>query len=250
MPEPLQEPARTARGALATAWLRTAIVEGRWPIGTKLPSEPELAEEIGVGRSTLRESVRVLADLGVLETAPGRGTFVRSRNPVATVLRDYIAQRDLGDALALWRGVVVEAARGAAADAGIRQVSTLCAAAQQERLEEGPAAHAFVRSLVAASGNALLAEVFSGVEEVLLRGVAEGRLEDHEINLAAHERILKAVISHNVTDAVSLTSTHVASAFTLTGTGAHRPPELPQPIPSPASETPEERGVARVFHRV
>lgn len=45
-------------------------------IGTKLPNEYELAEQFGVGRSTIREAVKTLASKGVLEVRRGAGTYI------------------------------------------------------------------------------------------------------------------------------------------------------------------------------
>ena len=72
--------ARTTTGSdrarSTLAYLRRHITTGAWPVGSRIPIEPELTEQIGVGRSTVREAVRSLASIGMLETLPGRGTFV------------------------------------------------------------------------------------------------------------------------------------------------------------------------------
>lgn len=52
-------------------------IEKRFAAGDRLPSENELASELGVSRTTLREAVRLLAAHQVLVTERGRGTFVR-----------------------------------------------------------------------------------------------------------------------------------------------------------------------------
>ncbi|MFM0047321.1 FadR/GntR family transcriptional regulator [Paraburkholderia sediminicola] len=44
--------------------------------GDKLPSEADLARNLGIGRSTLREAIRVLSHLGILESRNGVGTYV------------------------------------------------------------------------------------------------------------------------------------------------------------------------------
>ena len=52
-------------------------IEKRFAAGDRLPSENELANELGVSRTTLREAVRLLAAHQVLVTERGRGTFLR-----------------------------------------------------------------------------------------------------------------------------------------------------------------------------
>ncbi len=59
-------------------YLKKAITSGIYGNGGKLPAEPRLMEELGVGRSTVREAIRVLAHNGVLEVRQGDGTYVRS----------------------------------------------------------------------------------------------------------------------------------------------------------------------------
>ncbi|MQA06192.1 MAG: GntR family transcriptional regulator [Streptosporangiales bacterium] len=55
------------------------IESGTLRPGDRLPSEPELARQFHVGRSSLREAIRKLHTLGVLEVVRGRGTYVRQR---------------------------------------------------------------------------------------------------------------------------------------------------------------------------
>lgn len=58
--------------------LRARIVNGEWSIGEKLEGEAKLAADLGVGRSTIREAIRALAAVGVLESRQGLGVYVRS----------------------------------------------------------------------------------------------------------------------------------------------------------------------------
>lgn len=51
-------------------------------IGAKIPNEFELAERFGVGRSTIRETVRSLTTKGILEVRRGSGTYVISKNTI------------------------------------------------------------------------------------------------------------------------------------------------------------------------
>lgn len=54
-----------------------AIVSGRFRAGSALPPERALCEQLGVGRSTLREALVSLAALGIVSMQQGRGVFVR-----------------------------------------------------------------------------------------------------------------------------------------------------------------------------
>ena len=57
--------------------LRNMISEDQLKPGDKLPSERELSERLSVGRSSVREALRALELLGLIETRRGEGTFVR-----------------------------------------------------------------------------------------------------------------------------------------------------------------------------
>ena len=52
------------------------VVERRLAPGEKLPNEVDLARELGVSRTTLREALHALASRNILEVRRGRGTFV------------------------------------------------------------------------------------------------------------------------------------------------------------------------------
>ncbi len=54
------------------------IIAGEYPVGTRLPSEVELARAFGVARGTLRAALAALQRRGVLEPRPGAGWFVQS----------------------------------------------------------------------------------------------------------------------------------------------------------------------------
>ena len=57
------------------------ILDGELAAGDRLPVEAELAEHLEVSRGSLREGVRALAVLGVLDVRQGDGTYVSSLAP-------------------------------------------------------------------------------------------------------------------------------------------------------------------------
>ena len=79
-------PVRAPLVSQAAAAIRTRIKTGRWQLGEQLPSEPQLATELGISRGTLRESVRMLISNGLLDRRHGVGTFV-ARVPLPRIDR-------------------------------------------------------------------------------------------------------------------------------------------------------------------
>lgn len=77
--------------------IQESIRSGEFRPGEALPSERELAERYGVGKSSIREAVKMLQVLGVVETAQGRGTYLRrSAGPqmLQPLLFDMTLQRE------------------------------------------------------------------------------------------------------------------------------------------------------------
>ncbi len=56
--------------------ITNAIISGELKPGDKIPTELELSESIGVGRNSVREAIKILVSLGVLQIRRAEGTFV------------------------------------------------------------------------------------------------------------------------------------------------------------------------------
>jgi len=82
------EPGQSRYAALAVA-MRARIVAGEWPPGTAIPAEQTLAAEHGVALGTMRRSLDLLAEQGLVERIHGRGTFVRQGLSGAPMLRFF-----------------------------------------------------------------------------------------------------------------------------------------------------------------
>src|SRR3954454_16273983 len=65
----------------AIAKLKELISSGEFSAGARLPTERELTQRFGISRSSLREAVRALALVGVLEPRVGDGTYVTTLEP-------------------------------------------------------------------------------------------------------------------------------------------------------------------------
>ena len=68
-------------------WLRRQIIDGQWPVNSRIPTEQELTRHLGVGPGHVRAAVQALTHVGMLETARSCGTWVRASSPIQRVLR-------------------------------------------------------------------------------------------------------------------------------------------------------------------
>lgn len=66
--------------------LRQRITSGAWAVGQRLPTEPELAADLGISRNTVREAMRVLAFSGLVEVRQGDGSYLKTASdPLSAV---------------------------------------------------------------------------------------------------------------------------------------------------------------------
>lgn len=211
------------RARAALAYLRGRISTGEWAVGDRIPVEAELADQMGVGRSTVREAVRSLASLGMLETNPGRGTFVRSASPTSALLNDFLSDFSLEEILSYRRALEIEAAQQAAHHRTDEDLAALEIAAEEELgcsrcpvLNTGNDVSAFDsrfhQLLFVAAKNRLLASLYAGINDQLRTPEHRGRLAN--VGSAAamerdHARILDAIRRSDFIDAVHSMANHV-----------------------------------------
>lgn len=105
---------RTSLIAQVTEQLRTQICSGEWPVGTRIPTEPELVRALGVGRNTVREAVRALTHVGLLERRQGSGTYVTARSEFAGLVAHRLAGSEVTEAIEVRQAFELAAARLAA----------------------------------------------------------------------------------------------------------------------------------------
>ncbi|WP_459547690.1 FadR/GntR family transcriptional regulator [Nocardia sp. X0981] len=170
----MQSVRRTSLIAQVTEQLREDIRSGRWPIGTRIPTEPELAELTGTGRNTLREAVQALVHAGMLERRQGSGTYVIATSEVGGTLSKYLAEAEERDVLELRHGLESTAAALAARRRDETDIATLHRLLDERnrlwRTNRAAAIDAdvqFHRAIVAASRNAIYLEFYDSVLGVI-----------------------------------------------------------------------------------
>ncbi|KAF2780948.1 MULTISPECIES: FadR/GntR family transcriptional regulator [unclassified Streptomyces] len=183
---PLSHPRRSALSEQVITALRQQITSGEWPIGSRIPTEPELVEQLGVARNTVREAVRALAHNGLLDIRQGSGTYVVATSELAGVMQRRFAGAAPQHIAELRSTLESAAARLAAerrTEKDLKQIDGLLL--RREEAWESGEAEAFVTAdatfhlaVVAASHNDVMTAMYADLSEVLrdwLRGdVGEG----------------------------------------------------------------------------
>ncbi len=188
-------------------------------------------ELIGVGKTTVREAVRSLASMGMLETLPGRGTFVRSRTPVSGVLTDFLSDFSVADVLIYRRALEVESAQRAAVGRTEEQLTALRAALDHlpperdvdyvPRIAKGRMPGQFHFLVVEAGGNPLITSLYAGVMAVLRAALSAGEVgygEDEHVRRRDHQVLFEAIEAQDAVAAAHAAATHADRDLVATPT--------------------------------
>lgn len=194
--------------------LREAIASGRFGVGERLPTEPELTKEFHVSRTVLREAVSALRAEGLLQSRQGAGVFVlRSKaetSPLSFLTEANATISDVIEELELRAAVEIEAAGLASERASPAQLAEIqtrhwaFADAAQAGLETSEADAEFHRAIARATNNGRF-EAFlvhlgeRTIPRVKLKsalGVAFRSSPDPQLN-AEHESIVAALIARD-----------------------------------------------------
>lgn len=195
--------------------VKRMIASGELQAGDRLPIEKVLATKWGVSRGSLREGVRALATLGVLETRQGDGTYVTQLDPMSLLspLGFYSELRGAGqaaDLLAVRRVLETESASLAAirmSDAEVDRLAEILSSIDEVLASDEVDPEAFIdadaefhRGIAAASGNPALAALIESLVSRTLRarlwrafterdslGVAHSEHRDILVALRAHD---------------------------------------------------------------
>jgi len=205
--------------------LRAAIERGEHPPGERLPPERELAELLGVSRVSVREAIRSLEALGLVEVRHGRGCFV-----VASRADDYVRsfshwlavhQEEIFD-LVMVRGALDELAAEAAARRGgeelagrLRELNERFGACDPRRDADALVEHdvAFHNALAQASGSVLLGDLLRELHETFnesRRATLQGP-EQPERSAREHDAIIAAVARCDPQGARTAVAAHMRS---------------------------------------
>jgi GntR family transcriptional repressor for pyruvate dehydrogenase complex len=216
-------PPRVTEGAIEK--IRERIVSGAWGPGDRLPKESELAAELGLSRNSLREAVRALSQLRVLEVRQGDGTYVSSLEPgLLLESTGFISHLLLGETEIELYEVrrILEAAAASLAAGRIDANEKVELAQSLERMGEARNVEELVEADVAfhaviarAAGNAVLASLLASLATRTMRArLWHGRQAEDALDETReeHRRMLEAIMAGDPELARAAATAHIASS--------------------------------------
>lgn len=204
--------------------IKAMIVSGELSPGDRLPPEKELAEHLGLSRNSMREAVKALEVIRVLDVRRGDGTYVTSLEPhlLLEAISFVVDMHDDDSLLELFavRRMLESQATGLAAgnanpeEAGalIEEIDSIepSSVTIDDLVEHDIRFH---REVVRLAGNGYLSSLLDGLSSQTLRArVWRGLTEQGAVErtLSEHRAIAEAIAQHDSALATSLATAHVA----------------------------------------
>ena len=208
--------------------IRKLIKEQGFGPGDALPSQRELAVQLGVSRASLREALSSLSALGVVSVQPGKGVFVQTaQEPPAGFAWPFAAQATPLEIFQLRYALEGFAAGLAAVTLTIEALDSLedNVEAMRQVLKAGDFEAAarldfeFHQRILLASGNRAMVSILSASAEVFLESqkLPFIRPERAMETWQEHRRILRALARRNSTTAQKTMQEHIRNAALRTG---------------------------------
>ncbi|HTE63180.1 MAG TPA: FCD domain-containing protein [Solirubrobacteraceae bacterium] len=203
--------------------IRRLIAGGEFPPGSRLPKESELALRLGVSRNSLREAVRALELVGVVEARQGDGTYVTSLEPsllldVMSYVIDFSHDEAILQLLEVRRLLEPAATALAAARVTEEELEQIAAALDEMDRSTEPepllrADAAFHAAIARASGNAPLGALLGNLSGTTFRTrIRRAYSDTHAMDdtRTEHHRIYEALLARDPDLARAASAYHVA----------------------------------------
>jgi GntR family transcriptional regulator, transcriptional repressor for pyruvate dehydrogenase complex len=204
--------------------IKGMIVSGALRPGDRLPKESELAADLGLSRNSLREAVRALSLIRILDVRQGDGTYVTSLDPqllleALSFVVDFHRDDTVLEFLAVRR--ILEPAATAMAALRISEQQQDALGAELDKLGDDPSVEELVacdlefhKGIVQSSGNSVLCSLLDGLSGPTTRArVWRGLTQEDAVSRTLHEHraILAALRDRDAEAARSWATVHIAS---------------------------------------
>jgi GntR family transcriptional repressor for pyruvate dehydrogenase complex len=203
------------------------ILSGRFKFGERLPTERDLAKYLDVGRPTVREAIRTLSVVGLVDVRPGGGTFVVDHHAdfVAkafswTMLLDPRSMREVVEVRAAVESELARLASRRANDqqiATLRDLVTIMESAPDNADRFAAADVDFHMTVASAADNLSLNRLMEAIQSLLKQWVQRALTKPatFELALDQHRRIANAIQARDEDEAAVAARAHVESMGAL-----------------------------------
>ena len=213
---------RSTKVDLAISLVQDLIRSGELQPGDRLPIESELSAQLGVSRNSLREAVRAMQAIKVLEARQGDGTYVSGLDPAHMIEALRFAVDVSGPQAVIWfleiRRIIELYSTGIAAarrtEAELERLQAchreLAGAGTVDEMLEADTA--FHRIIAETSGNPILTSLLGLVSGPTIRARI-WRNQDRGEVCAEHEAILAGIVARDVEAAKHAMWTHISGVL-------------------------------------
>lgn len=195
------------------------ILEQQYETGSRIPNEFQLASRFGVGRSTIREAVKLLISRGVLEVRRGSGTYVVSTAPTDLdplgLLRfeDKMGLAlDLANVRLMLEPGIAEMAALNATEEDIQKLRELCDVVEHKILEGESYIQediAFHTCVAACAKNKVVEQLIPIIDTAVLMFVNVTHTQLKEETIRTHRNVVNAIADHDPIGARGAMMTHM-----------------------------------------
>lgn len=209
---------------IADEILTMVTLESRFLPGEQLPNENELAEQLQVSRTTLREALRILVAHGVIEIKRGRGTFVRKdfqlneATSLTSLVDEQINMKDLYEMRLIFEPEAAYYATLRATDQEIERIIAYGKLIEQKiknNEDRTEAEQNFHKAIANATHNKFMDRLMPVIFQGINQGVKLSRLKKSvlEHTIRDHQLIMDFMRARNAEGAKSAMKIHILHAM-------------------------------------
>ncbi len=210
--------------------IKSLISSGAYKPGDKIPTELELSESFGVGRSSIREAIKIFNYLGVLRSQAAKGTFVEERSNISSEsltwslllgddeLNEMIDLRGSIEIWAMFKLVDEISAKSSVGNSIVKELKIIVDnmrkyALNGERNNLIEADFQFHNIIIQSCNNTLFTSLIKTLKSFLYNEIEQSQLDYTDLSQIPqeHKLLLDALLSENKSSVYSVYSNHISN---------------------------------------
>lgn len=203
--------------------LSMITIEKRFSVGDKLPNELDLSEELNVSRTTLREAIRILVALDILEIQRGKGTYVKEnafkkQQDIEQLSNIKVNAKDLYEMRLIFEPEAAYYAALRATDSEIKRIIEFGKKVEKEvsnHQDRTDDEHSFHKAIAQATHNEFMNKLMPILYQAISKGVYLSLQSDKAIEdtIIDHRMIMEFLEQRNAEGAKNAMKIHIMHAM-------------------------------------